>query len=44
MNDYKTFNSNNVFSGNDTGFKNSDKIRITTNLVSEKYNGNLNFK
>lgn len=39
INDYKTFNKENVSSGVLTGFKVADQIKITTNLVSEKYNG-----
>ena len=29
----------NVNAGNETGFKKIDKIKITTKLISERYNG-----
>ncbi len=39
--DSKTFHSNNIFSGNQTGIKKPEKIMITTKVISEKYNGKL---
>lgn len=41
INDYKTFSNNNIPSGNETGYKQNDRIKITTSLGSEKYNSSL---
>jgi len=38
INDYKTFSNNKIDGGKETGFKQNDRIKITTSLVSEKYN------
>lgn len=37
--DYKTFSNSKIPSGNETGFKKNDRIMISTQLISEKYNG-----
>lgn len=36
--DTRSFHQNHVFAGNETGFKKPEKIKITTQLISEKYN------
>jgi len=43
INDYKTFSNNKISSGNETGFKQNDRIKITTSLISEKYNSKFIF-
>lgn len=39
--DSKTFHRNNIFAGANGGIKKNEKIRITTQLISEKYNSNF---
>ena len=39
--DTKTFNDNNVFAGNESNSKQVEKIKITTKLISEKYNSKI---
>ena len=42
--DSRSLNKNYIFSGSATGFKKSDRVKISSNLIAEKYNSKKKWK